>query len=122
MDDLGSPGSYLTLATGTRLYSSDGRELGRVTHVLAEPGVDIFDGLVVHGPGPLGGHRFVDAADVEGVFERGVVLKLDAEAAARRLHDPSGEAIDPEGGPRETLTEELLLKLHRARELISGRG
>lgn len=95
MDDLGPPGSYLTLAIGTRLYSSDGRELGRVTHVLAEPGVDIFDGLVVQGPGPLGGHRFVDAADVEGVFERGVVLKLDAEAAARRLHDPSGEAIDP---------------------------
>jgi hypothetical protein len=37
MDDLGAPISYLALGKGVPVYSSDGEELGKVEHVLAEP-------------------------------------------------------------------------------------
>ena len=47
MDDLGAPSSYLTLAEGTAVYSSDGQALGKVEHVLADTDADIFDGLVI---------------------------------------------------------------------------
>jgi uncharacterized protein YrrD len=83
-DDLGDPGSYLTLEHGMAVLSSDGEELGHVEEVLADEGSDVFDGLVV-GMGTLRRERrFVEAAEVEEIYERGVVLKLDA-AGARDL-------------------------------------
>src|SRR5581483_10496975 len=60
MEDLGPPGSYLTLSRGLEVYSSDGRGIGRVEEVVAEPGADVFEGFVIEA-GVLGGHRFVDA-------------------------------------------------------------
>ena len=81
MDDLGAPSSYLALAEGVPVYSSDGKELGKVEHVLAVPEDDIFDGFVIDTSVLPGGHRFVDAPEVEEIYERGVVLKLDAAAA-----------------------------------------
>ena len=86
-EDLGTPGSYLTLAEGTPVLASDGEQLGRVEQVLAEPGADVFDGFVL-GAGALGGERrFVEGAIVEEIYERGVVLKLNA-AQARALPKP----------------------------------
>ena len=76
--DLGAPASYLTLAAGIPVYSTDGQRLGDVEHVLAEPEKDIFDGIVFDASPLPGGHRFVDAPDVDEIYERGVVLKLDA--------------------------------------------
>ena len=61
--DLGPPTSYLTLPEGVPVLSSDGHELGRVAHVLADPEEDIFDGLVVDARGR---HLFVDAPQVAG--------------------------------------------------------
>jgi hypothetical protein len=78
MDDLGPPSSYLALAEGAPVYSSDGSEVGRVAEVRDAPAQDIFDGLVVEMA--TGGRRLVAAADVDEVFERGVVLKIDAAA------------------------------------------
>jgi len=80
--DLGAPASYLTLAAGIPVFSSDGQRLGDVEHVLAEPEKDIFDGIVFDASPLPGGHRFVDAPDVDVIYERGVVLKLDAGSAA----------------------------------------
>src|SRR6185295_186316 len=40
MEDLGAPASYLTLAEGMPVYSSDGEELGKIEHVLADPDLD----------------------------------------------------------------------------------
>lgn len=80
--DLGPPASYVLLEEGTGVFSAEGEEIGWVAQVLASQEEDIFDGLVVrtgHGPGR---RRFVEAAQVEEVFERGVVLKLDAAACA----------------------------------------
>jgi uncharacterized protein YrrD len=83
MDDLGAPISYLLLSAGTAVYSSDGERLGEVAEVRADETSDIFDGLVVR-HGLLGAdHRFVAANQVEEMFERGVVLTLDAAAAER---------------------------------------
>lgn len=83
-DDLGAPGSYLTVDAGAPVFSSDGEELGRVEEVVADSATDVFDGLVV-ATGTLGRDlRFVEGAAVDEIYEGGVVLKLDA-ASARDL-------------------------------------
>jgi hypothetical protein len=83
VDDLGEPISYLTLGSGTPVFSSDGESLGKVVKVLAAPEANMFDGVVFDTTAGPGGHRFVDAPEVGQIFERGVVLKLDAAAAAQ---------------------------------------
>jgi PRC-barrel domain len=120
MEDLGAPISYLALAEGVPIYSSDGKKLGKVEHVLAEPEEDIFDGFVIDTSVLPGGHRFVDAPQVAEIYERGAVLELDAEAA-ERLPEPSPNPgvldVDPDDVPRTRLEE----KLSRAWDLISGK-
>jgi uncharacterized protein YrrD len=81
MDDLGAPLSYLVLEKGVPVYSRDGERLGRVVKVLSAPEANLFDGIVFDTKAGPGGHRFVDAPEVERIHERGVVLKLDAEEA-----------------------------------------
>src|ERR1051326_8973581 len=88
MEDMGAPSSYLALQPGTALYTSDGRKIGEVEHVLAIPDDDIFDGVVIDTSVLPGGHRFVDAPEVDEIYERGVVLAIDA-AAAEKLPEPS---------------------------------
>ena len=83
MEDLGQPSSYLSLAAGVPVFSSDGSEVGKVEHVLAVPSLDVFDGIVLDRSILPGGHRFVDAPEVEEVFERGVLLKIDRAAAEK---------------------------------------
>ena len=87
MEDLGPPSSYLALETGTAVYASDGTSLGSVDEVRADRQKDIFDGLVISRGILSGGSSFVAADLVEQIYERGVVLNLDAEAA-ERLPDP----------------------------------
>jgi uncharacterized protein YrrD len=117
--DLGPPASYLTLSPGAPVYSSDGQPLGEVEHVLAEPDEDIFDGIVFGGSALPGAHRFVDAPEVDGIYERGVMLKLDAAGAAR-LHEPSANPATMSASPDDTVEGELERKLRRAWDLISG--
>jgi uncharacterized protein YrrD len=121
MEDLGRPSSYISLAEGTPVYSSDGESLGAVEHVLADPEVDIFDGLVIDTSVLPGGHRFVDAPQVEEIYERGVVLTVDA-AAAGSLPEPSANPGSLEAGPGDMVREDLGDKLRRAWDLISGKG
>jgi uncharacterized protein YrrD len=78
MDDLGAPIAYLVLKTGVPVYSRDGERLGRVTRVLSAPEANMFDGIIVDTKAGPGGHRFVDAPEVGEIFERGVVLTIDA--------------------------------------------
>jgi hypothetical protein len=118
--DLGAPASYLTLAAGIPVYSSDGQRLGDVEHVLAEPEKDIFDGIVFDASPLPGGHRFVDAPDVDEIYERGVVLKLDAGSAAERLHRPDANPATMAASPDDVTEGELERKLRRAWDLISG--
>ena len=58
--------------------------LGKVAEVLSAVEQDIFDGLVLKAARPLGGMRYVAGEQVEEIFERGVLLKLDL-AAAKQL-------------------------------------
>jgi len=120
MDDLGAPISYLALDEGVAVYSSDGKELGKVEHVLAEPQKDIFDGFVIDTSVLPGGHRFVDAPEVARIHERGVVLTIDAPAA-QGLPEPSENPGTLEVGA-DDLAPEKHEKLRRAWDLISGKG
>jgi len=119
MDDLGAPISYLALDKGVPVYSSDGKELGKVEYVLAAPEEDIFDGFVIDTSVLPGGHRFVDAPEVAEVHERGVLLKLDA-AAAERLPEPSASPGVLEADGDDVPPGPLQQKLSRAWDLISG--
>jgi uncharacterized protein YrrD len=119
MDDLGAPGSYLTLKSGVPVYSSDGKRLGEVEHVLAEPEEDIFDGIVFDASPLPGGHRFVDAPEVDEIHERGVVLAIDA-AAAEALREPGPNPAAMEAGPDDVTDSELERKLRWAWDRISG--
>ena len=120
MEDLGAPGSYITLGEGLPVYSRDGQRLGEVEHVLAEPDKDIFDGIVFDASPRPGGHRFVDAPEVERIHERGVVLALDA-SDAEGLPQPSANPATMSASPDDTAEGELERKLRRAWDLISGR-
>ena len=123
MPDLGQPSSYLSLGKGADVYTGDGEKVGKVEHVLAVPEDDIFDGIVLDTSVLPGGHRFVDADQVEEIFERGVLLKID-RAGAEKLPKPSPSPGALEVGPDELSEPEesaLKQKLGRAWDLISGK-
>jgi sporulation protein YlmC with PRC-barrel domain len=117
--DLGPPLSYLALEESVPVYTRDGRQLGKVEHVLADDASDVFDGLVVATSGGPGGKRFVDASQVERIHERGVVLTLDA-AAAETLPEPSENPPAMGANPADVEGGELQRKLRRAWDRISG--
>jgi uncharacterized protein YrrD len=119
VDDLGPPGSYLTLEPGVPVFATDGTALGRVEHVLAVPEDDIFDGLVIDTSVLPGGHRFVDASEVAEIHERGVLLAID-RAAAEKLPEPTRNPAVVEADPDDAAESELARKLRRAWDLISG--
>lgn len=121
MDDLGPPASYMTLGPGTPVLSSDGQPLGEVEHVLADVEQDIFDGIVLDTSALPGGNRFVDAPEVAKIYERGVVLSIDA-AAAHDLPEPSENPATMASGPDDTVPDDLGDKLRRAWGRISGTG
>ena len=116
-DDRGAPISYLTLEPGTPVFASDGEEVGRVAHVLADPDADIFDGIVIDG---RLGHRFVDAPEVEHIASGGVTLTLD-RAACQRLPQPGANPATMEADPDEGSESHLTRKLRRAWDMITGR-
>jgi hypothetical protein len=122
MPDLGEPSSYLNLGKGAECYTCDGERVGVVEHVLAAPDEDIFDGIVLDTSVLPGGHRFVDAEQVEEIFERGVLLKIDRQEADR-LPEPSPSPAVMEvtaDDVAENDESSLKRKLHRAWQLISG--
>jgi hypothetical protein len=121
MKDLGTPTSFLTLPKGVPVYSSDGEELGKVEYVLSAPNIDIFDGIVLDTSVLPGGHRFVDAPEVADIYEGGVVLTIDAAAAAN-LPEPGANPGSIEVGPGDIDAGERDSKLRRAWDLISGKG
>lgn len=116
MPDYGQPASYLTLAEGTPVCTSDGTQIGTVTHVLAVEEEDIFDGLVI---ATHAGHRFVDAPHVQEIYERCVVLALSPDEASR-LPEPSENPAAMSVDVDDTTPDGLSGKLRRAWDLISG--
>jgi PRC-barrel domain protein len=78
MEDLGHPVSYLVAKRGIPVFSRDGERLGRVVRVLAAPEAHMFDGIIFETNWGPGGRRFVDAPEVGEIYERGVILKIEA--------------------------------------------
>lgn len=117
--DLGQPASYKVLTRGTPVYSSEQRQIGKVAHVLAADDEDVFDGIVIDEHILGGEHRFVDADDVDEIFERGVLLKLDI-AACEQMPKPSANPAVMRDDPAESSSEFRNQKLRRAWDLISG--
>jgi hypothetical protein len=120
MEDLGAPVSYLVVPKGTPVYASDGKHLGRVVRVLSAPNLDMFDGIVFDTTAGPGGHRFVDAPEVGEIYERGVVLEIDAEQAAS-LPKPGESPGSIDVDPGEFSDSEPGF-LQRAWNFLSGKG
>jgi uncharacterized protein YrrD len=117
--DIGEPSSYLVLSIGTPVYSSDEQQIGKVKHVLAASDEDVFDGIVI-GEHLFGSeHRFADADDIQEIYDRGVVLKLDSAACAE-LPKPSPNPAVMHDDPAESQSEFRRQRLMRAWDLISG--
>ena len=70
--DYGSPISYMVLVAGTPVVCNQGYLVGHVREVLAVAEKDIFDGILIDADGP----RFVDAYQVDYIYERAVVLTM----------------------------------------------
>ena len=117
--DLGSPISYEVLTPGTPVYSTDGEEIGKVSHVLAAEDLDVFDGVIIgeHAFGEE--HRFADADDIEAIYEHGLVLKL-RRAECEALPKPSANPAVMRDDPGESKAEIRHEKLRRAWDRISG--
>ena len=75
----GQPISYQVLERGTPVETADGQPFGHVKQVLAVPAKDVFDGVVVK---TADGDRFVDADEIDRIYENVMLLSVDAEAAA----------------------------------------
>jgi uncharacterized protein YrrD len=117
--DLGEPSSYLALQPGTDVVSSDGEPVGKVEHVLFDADEDIFDGIVIDTQAAPGGMRFVDAPEVDRIYERGVVIKI-AAADVQALPEPAPQPASMEVHGSEDTEGTLAAKLHRAWDRISG--
>jgi hypothetical protein len=121
MDDLGERSSYLTVSKGVPVYSSDGEKLGRVVRVLSAPNIDMFDGVVFDTTAGPGGHRFVDAPEVGEIFEGGIVLKIDAAAAAD-LPAPGANPGSLKVNPADLASGSGRSGLGRLWDRLSGKG
>ncbi|MEU8237558.1 hypothetical protein AB0C07_04865 [Actinoplanes missouriensis] len=84
-EDLGAPVSYLVLKEGIPVYDRSGDSVGTVEHVLADERQDVFHGLLLK---TAAGHRFAGGDQVDGLFERGVIVSEPAD----RLAEPSADA------------------------------
>jgi hypothetical protein len=112
LPDCGTPIAYLVLEQGTAVYAADHSLIGKVEHVLFVPEEDVFDGIVVE---TGDGSRFVDAADIDRIFERCVITTLTVEQArALQPHEPGPPAFhdDPALGAGSSLRDRYL-KLFR---------
>jgi hypothetical protein len=118
--DYGQPRSYLEVDEGVDVITSDGQVVGVLEHVLSDERSDIFDGIVVDTSAGPGGHRFVDAPDVDEFRERAVILRITG-AEAEQLPEPSANPAVMQHGGEEDAERPLTQKLRRAWDLISGR-
>lgn len=113
------PVSYLTLEEGTDVFCADSERVGVVQHVLADPELDIFDGLVIDVTMGPGGVKFVDAPYVADIRENSVHLTISS-AEVETLPEPSANPTALEHHGSEDTEGGLEAKLRRAWDLISG--
>ncbi len=81
-DDYGHAIGFEVLRRGTPVLSADGVQLGTVRRVSIAVRERIFDGVTIDTPD---GQRFLDAPEVERIYERAVVTTFPAVEAQRYL-------------------------------------
>jgi len=117
--DYGAPVAYLAFEPGADVVSGDGEVVGKVEHVLADDAEDIFDGLVIDTQLGPGGMRFVDAEQVDELYERAAVLNITA-AQVETLPEPTAGPAVLDADPADEPEGPLERKLRRAWDLLSG--
>lgn len=70
--------SWKAIERDARVYSSDGQEVGKVSEVAGDAGLDIFNGLVVS-LGMLDANRYIAAERVTGIWPDRVEIAATAE-------------------------------------------
>jgi hypothetical protein len=115
----GDPTSFMQAANGIDVISSDGDRVGALEHVLADEQTAIFDGIVIDVRSGPGGHRFVDAPDVDGFYAQAVTLKVPT-SAIDSLPEPSANPAVLENHGAEDSESPLTTKLRRAWDRIAG--
>ena len=88
--------------------------------MLADEATDVFDGVVIDQSVLPGGHRFVDASQVDRIHEDGVVLTLPADEA-EELPEPSENPAAMGTNPAVVEESDLERKLRGAWDRISGK-
>ena len=83
------PVSYQGLAIGTEVLCADGSSIGTVEHVLQEPDMDLFDGIVVK---TQDGVRFVDREQITTITTRKVTTTL-SPAEVAKLPKPESDEV-----------------------------
>jgi sporulation protein YlmC with PRC-barrel domain len=106
--DEGLPIAYEVLDKGVAVLASDGEQVGTVHHVVAAPEKDIFHGLVISTSAH--GQRFVEAADIASLHERGVDLRIDSAAAAALPAPGGGAPVYDEDPATQTKWSHLVRK------------
>ena len=80
MPDEETPIAWRALERGARVYASDGEQLGRLSHVVADDLKDIFSGIAFQ-RGMLGDEVFAPAPLVQRITTDGVHLTVSTEEA-----------------------------------------
>src|SRR3954447_4518563 len=93
-EDVGAPTSYLVLSSGTPVYDRSGASVGTVDHVLTDDREDVFHGLVLKTDH---GHRYASSAQVDGIFERAVIVAAPAAELPEPSADPAARPVANEG-------------------------
>jgi hypothetical protein len=81
--------SYQAATRGTPVLTRAGERIGKLEHVLQDPQLDLFDGLVIH---THHGLRFVDANQVERITKISIRTSLTEEQVAD-LPQPDGPPV-----------------------------
>jgi hypothetical protein len=118
MTDLGAPSSYLDLQKGAPVLSRQGKQVGTVHVVVADPGAEAFDAIVVSKEQGL---RVALAEEVEEIREGGVVLALDTKQCGA-LPAPSPDPPEQSTTLDDAVPDRMRGRLRRVWEAVSREG
>jgi hypothetical protein len=106
---LGQPIAWTAIDEGMPVYDPHGKVVGVAEHIVGDPALDIFDGILVHTRPLPGHHRFADLDQIADLRERGIVLAVERD----QLHEPPGRRRD-EDRRESTAESPLEARLRRA--------
>lgn len=110
-EDYGHAIGFEVLRRGTPVISADGVQIGTVRRVSNAVRDRLFDGITIDTPG---GQRFLDAPEVERIYERAVVTTFPAAETDEHLQEQASRVASI---AKNTTTARQLRRLgQRARD------